>query len=184
MNIFGFPNTPALPIDGQNLGMRDIRAALEWLRLNLAAFGGDPNKITIGGQSSGADASAAMLYQYVDDPIVRGIIQESGAPEYIGTADDSEFRRVAGIVGCADYANRTKELLCMKQIPAESLKHAISNLTVNPFGSPSGGNPMIDNLTLFSAEEYQRRGEAGLFAKVVGQKLPPVEMKITTKLTP
>jgi carboxylesterase type B len=147
--------------------MRDIRAALDWLRLNLAAFGGDPSKITIGGQSAGADAASAMLYQYLDDPIVRGIIQESGAPEYIGAADDSEFKRVAGIVGCADSMNRTTELLCMEVTPAWRLKHAISNLTVNPFGAPSGGTPMIDNITLFSAEEYQRRGKAGLFAKVV-----------------
>ena len=71
--------------------MRDIRAALEWLRVNIAGFGGDPDKITIGGQSAGADAASAMLYQYIDNPIVRGIIQESGSPEYIGAADDSEF---------------------------------------------------------------------------------------------
>jgi carboxylesterase type B len=164
--------------------MRDIRAALEWLQLNLEAFGGDPSKITIGGQSAGADAASAMLYQYLDDPIVRGIIQESGVPEYIGAADDSEFKRVAGIVGCANSVNRTAKLLCMKEIPSERLKYAISNLRLNPFGSSSGGNPMIDNITLFSAEEYQRRGGAGLFAKVVShQRLRQYHAKLSQQPT-
>jgi hypothetical protein len=55
----------------------------------------------------------------------------------------------------------------MSKTPAKTLKHAISNKTLNPFGAPAGGNPMVDNLTLFSAEEYARRGATGQFARIV-----------------
>ena len=54
LNIFGFPNSAAL--DNNNLGLQDIRAAVEWLRENVAAFGGDPDRMVIWGQSAGSVA--------------------------------------------------------------------------------------------------------------------------------
>ncbi|RHZ58020.1 uncharacterized protein CDV56_107946 [Aspergillus thermomutatus] len=172
LNVFGFPNSPAIPIDQQNLGIRDQRAALEWLRENLAAFGGDPTRITLGGQSAGADSAALLTYAFKDDPIVQGLILQSGIPEYVGPQDDFVFIQAADRVGCRNAANRTDELSCMKSVPAPILHRALSNLTVNPFGT-TGGAPMIDNITLYSAEEYQRLGSVGSFANV------PVLMGIT-----
>jgi carboxylesterase type B len=169
MNIFGFPNSRALPANGQNLGLRDHRAALTWVHENIEAFGGDPKKITFGGESSGTDAIAAMAYQYPDDPIARAYIFESGNPDLaIASGDPSaEFNRVAGIVGCRNKSDSEQELQCMKTIPAAALRHAISNETFNTFGVPMGGNPFSDNITLFTAEEYAKRGSAGRFARVV-----------------
>ncbi|GIC93655.1 uncharacterized protein Aud_010143 [Aspergillus udagawae] len=172
LNVFGFPNSPAIPIDQQNLGIRDQRAALEWLRANLAAFGGDPARITLGGQSAGADSAALLTYAFKDDPIVQGLILQSGIPEYVGPQDDFVFIQAAERLGCRNAANRTNELRCMKSVPAPILHKALSNLTVNPFGT-TGGAPMIDNITLYSAEEYSRLGSAGSFANV------PVLMGIT-----
>ena len=47
VGIFGFPGAPGL---AQNLGLRDQRCAVEWLRDNIERFGGDARKITIAGQ--------------------------------------------------------------------------------------------------------------------------------------
>lgn len=168
MNLFGFPNSPALK--AQNLGIRDQRVALEWLRDNIAGFGGDPSRITLGGQSAGADTGSAMIYSHKDDPIVSGLALQSGTVQVIGAATeyvDSEFVRVAKTVGCANDADRLKEIECMKTVDAETLKHAISNNTFNTFGSSPGGAPMVDNVTIFNTQEYIDRGTAGKFAKIV-----------------
>lgn len=167
LNVFGFPNSPAL--DAQNLGIRDQRVALEWVRDNIAGFGGDPTRIVLGGQSSGADTGNAMLYSHADDPIVSGIALQSGSVQVIGAAEtdvDAEFVRVATAVGCQN-GDRIKELSCMREISAERLRNAVSNQTFNAFGSPPGGAPMVDNVTLFTPQEYDARGRAGKFARVV-----------------
>ncbi|KAF4461877.1 para-nitrobenzyl esterase [Fusarium albosuccineum] len=54
LGFFGFAQSKALRSEGsENAGLRDQRLAIEWVRKNIAQFGGDPNKITIFGQSSG-----------------------------------------------------------------------------------------------------------------------------------
>ncbi|KAG6824898.1 hypothetical protein H0H93_001389, partial [Arthromyces matolae] len=67
VNIFGFPNAPSsqLPNDGsksQNFGLLDIDAAVQWVYDNIASFGGDPERITLFGQSAGAMAIDAYTF--------------------------------------------------------------------------------------------------------------------------
>lgn len=168
LNLFGFPNSPAL--GAQNLGIRDQRVALEWVRDNIAGFGGNPSHIVLAGQSSGADSGNAMLYSHADDAIVKGVAFQSGTVQVIGAAvdnADAEFVRVAKAIGCDDAADRARELHCMRGIDADRLRRAISNTTLNPFGSPPGGAPMVDDEILFTVQEYDARGREGRFAQVV-----------------
>src|ERR1700742_2110843 len=46
-NVFGFPSSPDLPLSGNNLGYLDQELAFLWVQNNIAAFGGDKNKVTI-----------------------------------------------------------------------------------------------------------------------------------------
>ncbi len=82
-----------LAADGvpSNLGLRDLRAALEWLRVNVAAFGGDPGRLVLAGESAGSGCIAHLLAvgsgsgPRAGDALVAGAILQSGAPA--GTLD-------------------------------------------------------------------------------------------------
>ncbi|KAG6872310.1 hypothetical protein C0995_010961 [Termitomyces sp. Mi166 len=80
LNIFGFPNAPQLMNTSysQNFGLLDIDAAIQWVYDNIAAFGGDPERIVLFGQSAGGIAIDAYTLANTQDTRVKGIIEESG----------------------------------------------------------------------------------------------------------
>ncbi|KIX06448.1 uncharacterized protein Z518_04424 [Rhinocladiella mackenziei CBS 650.93] len=163
LGIFGFPNSKARR---GNLGLLDQRMAVEWVRDNIRAFGGDPDQMVLFGESAGAVSISAYSYTYKDDPIVRGLIQQSGVAQGIGDADPLMWTLAAINVGCNNTDDPSKELSCMMQLPAETIIKGISPSNVNPIGSANGGSPFVDNNTVFSAEGYIAKAERGDFAKI------------------
>ena len=75
LNIFGQPNAPQFvnASQTQNFGLLDMRAAVEWIHANIAQFGGDPERITIFGQSAGSVAVDAYSFAHPNDTIVKGL---------------------------------------------------------------------------------------------------------------
>lgn len=74
LNIFGQPNSPQLAngTGSQNFGLLDIDAAIKWVHANIGAFGGDPDRISLFGQSAGGLAVDAYTYAHPNDTIVKG----------------------------------------------------------------------------------------------------------------
>lgn len=124
LNIFGFPNSPA--IKTKNIGLLDQRLAIEWCRDNIAAFGGDPQRMTLIGQSAGGQSVMYYSYAFADDPIVSGLISWSGPPESSLPEDGSSWQKVANETDCANEESVEEELTCMKQQPPRALRRAIS----------------------------------------------------------
>ncbi|MBP7401053.1 MAG: carboxylesterase family protein [Clostridia bacterium] len=98
VNVFGFLAHPALtaedPAFAANFGNLDQKAGTEWVRRNIAAFGGDPSNITIGGQSAGGGSVLTQLAS----PLTEGLFQKAIVQSGIllgGYADRTPLRRQA-----------------------------------------------------------------------------------------
>jgi para-nitrobenzyl esterase len=84
LNIFGFLAHPELSTEASykaagNYGLLDQNAALKWVNKNIAAFGGDPNKVTIAGESAGSIGASQQMASPLSKNLIAGAIGESGA---------------------------------------------------------------------------------------------------------
>ena len=83
LGIFGFFTHPALSAESPhhvsgNYGMLDQIAALKWVKANIAAFGGDPDNVTIMGQSAGAMSVQTLVTSPLSKNLISGAIIQSG----------------------------------------------------------------------------------------------------------
>ncbi|MEU9609017.1 carboxylesterase family protein [Streptomyces sp. NPDC048057] len=76
LGVAGFLDLPGAP---PNRGLLDVVAALRWVRRNVAAFGGDPDDVTLFGQSAGATLVGAVLAAPAAAGLVRRAIVQSGS---------------------------------------------------------------------------------------------------------
>jgi para-nitrobenzyl esterase len=131
LGILGFFAHPALDAEGHlnaNYGLMDQQFVLQWVQRNIAAFGGDPDRVTIFGESSGG----LSVYSQLASPTAAGLFQraiaQSGAYSSFDNYGQSFFPLLeaealgAGFAGNIGCDNQTTE--CLRSISDALLVHA------------------------------------------------------------
>ncbi|AKS31149.1 carboxylesterase family protein [Mycolicibacterium goodii] len=161
LGTFGYLAPPGAP-DGINLGLTDQILALQWVRDNIGAFGGDPANVTVFGQSAGGDSVVKlMLTEAATDLFHRAIVQS--AP--LGLGDDRADLAVALRTALADALDgvdpmqATAQQLLDAQAAAASWAQPVEMLgAMMPFAPLFGHDPLpsADDLPGYFADAAGR----------------------------
>ena len=150
LGVFGFMAHPELTKESPhhasgNYGLLDQNAALRWVKANIAAFGGDPDKVTIAGESAGSIAVSSQMASPLSKGLIAGAIGESGAMIFptlpaVSLADNEK--------NGATFAEKegVKSLAELRAIPAAKLLEDASKPNM-PGGLP-GLAPTVDGYFL------------------------------------
>ncbi|KAH7317097.1 carboxylesterase family protein [Stachybotrys elegans] len=121
-----------------NIAFRDQRLALHWVQENIASFGGNPDEVTLWGESAGARSVGVQLIAYDgrDDHLFKRAVMQSASPAPATpqpfTANDWEpyYQAVLSAAGCSpDNQTETNGLDCLRTVPVDDLS-AIFNSTL------------------------------------------------------
>jgi len=148
LGLFGFLAHPALDAEGHpfaNYGIMDIQAVLHWVRRNAAAFGGNPNLVTLGGQSAGAtDTGANMISPLSRRLFHRAIYQSSPLsslqPLSIGLTRGMNFAIAAGCPG-----DDATSAACLRALSAPQILQLQGTANAN---GPYVTGPMVDGTVI------------------------------------
>jgi para-nitrobenzyl esterase len=156
-----------------NFGLLDQQAALRWTRDNIAAFGGDPTRVTLAGQSSGGTSIFALLASPASRGLFAGALSMSGSAN-ISISLQSAQRQNAGFAGAAGCAppgsSPAQRLECLRRAPASTITAAIPPSwntpdmwgleDMTPAGRSFAGLPVVDGSVL--THSFQGALAAGL----------------------
>ncbi|XP_025017029.1 acetylcholinesterase isoform X2 [Tetranychus urticae] len=122
LNAFGFmyfgDKEPRIPA---NIGLRDQLLALQWVKENIAKFGGDPDQVTIFGESAGSMSVSAHILSPLSKGLFKRAILESGT--ILNPKDDLDFfvRNALTVLNRTSCANTNDILKCLQGLPVSEI---------------------------------------------------------------
>lgn len=186
LNVFGFFAHPELTKESPqhasgNYALFDQNAALRWVQQNIAAFGGDPKRVTIAGESAGSIAVSAQMASPLSKNLIAGAIGESGsilgALSAVPLADGEQNG-----VKFADAIGATS-LTSLRAMPAEQLLEATAKPGLPRFSPTIDGyffpKPPVEiyaageqaHVPLLAGSNSEESGYSG----ILGRETPTVE---------
>uniref|UniRef100_A0A8C0EQJ8 Thyroglobulin n=1 Tax=Bubo bubo TaxID=30461 RepID=A0A8C0EQJ8_BUBBB len=132
VGVFGFLSTGSPEVSG-NAGLLDQLAALKWVQQNIASFGGDPSRVSLGADRGGADVTSIHLFtETVDMDLFRRVVLMGGSAfSPASIISERRVQRQAAVlaedVGC--LSSTSEEIVaCLRQLPARVLNDAQTKL--------------------------------------------------------
>ncbi|WYZ43333.1 hypothetical protein EsH8_VI_001032 [Colletotrichum jinshuiense] len=162
-SVFASPHSEELknahPEESQNFSILDVDKALDWVRENIRAFGGNPDHIVFGGHSSGGVQVDHYLWNHPDSWLKGAVEMSANAMSGPAFAPVNEaINAVASEVGCPNAGEG--QLDCLRDVDVYAFQTANFNSSFNTWFTP-----VIDNITRHS--DYAARYAAGEYASHV-----------------
>ncbi|KII84560.1 hypothetical protein PLICRDRAFT_352904 [Plicaturopsis crispa FD-325 SS-3] len=145
LNLLGFLSGTTVASDGDlNVGLLDQRAALWWIQRHIRQFGGDPDAVTIVGESAGGASVVMQTVAYGGTqgaPFKRAIAQSIGfGPTPSAAQSEATFKNVTSIVGCPSTGPET--MSCLRNASIGAIVSAINHVAAGAL------SPVVDGVFL------------------------------------
>jgi para-nitrobenzyl esterase len=148
LGVFGFFATPGLAKEQNgaagNYGLMDMVAALKWVHANIHAFGGDPDNVTIFGESAGSFAVSTLMTATPAQPYFEKAIGESGGAMNLGAAGTPSLDEVEKRDQAWAESLGAKTLAEQRALPAQTVLNAVAKRGAPHFGPVIDGKLLIE----------------------------------------